>query len=101
MLKWGDIPERGLGGCVSGHRKREWVSQDQSHTGSLCSVRGSDVSWPSISWKQELFLKSIPSPAPHSELECLECGLLGGPRRDKAHGCTALEAHNWNELTSV
>lgn len=55
--------------CVSGHREREWVSQDQSHTGSLLGKRGgSDVGLPSVSGKQELFLKSIPSPRPTRNL---------------------------------
>lgn len=92
----GRRPREGMG-CVSGHREREWVSQDQSHTGSLGRTRGSDVSSPSVSGKQELFLKSIPSPAAHSELKCLEPGLLDGPWGDKAHICTALDPHNWNE----
>lgn len=69
--------------------------------GHFAARGGSDVGLPSVSGKQELFLKSIPSPVAHSELECLALGFLDGPRGDKAHSCTALDPHNWNELTCV
>ena len=100
IIKWGDVPERAWGVCPV-TEKGNGSARTRVTQGHLAARGALDVGLPSVSGKQELFLKSIPSPVAHSELECLELGFLDGPRGDKAHMCTAFDPHDWNELTCI